>query len=304
MKPGRLDLMMALVVAALVSIPLRANDSLASARAQYAAAEYEDALATLDRLQHADTSPLDDRRAIAQFRAYCFLALGRDADAEAAIAVVVTATPRYVPADGEVSPRVRNAFREVRQRILPVIIQDRYRAAKAAFDQQRYDVAAAGFTEVLDVVEDPNAAAYFNEPPHSDLKVLAAGFRDLSARAATPAPLAARTTSAPANVNISVGPARIFGAEDLHVLPPVVVQQAVPPFPAVAVPGSHGILDLLIDETGRVEQATLRQGINPAYDKQLLNAARQWIYKPAMARGLPVKYRRMVQVQVQLGAKR
>lgn len=296
MKPGRLDLMMALVVAALVSIPLRANDSLASARAQYAAAEYEDALATLDRLQHTDASPLDERRTIAQFRAYCFLALGRDADAEAAIAVVVAAMPGYVPSDGEVSPRVRHAFREVRQRILPVIIQDRYQAAKAAFDQKRFDVAAAGFSEVLDVVEDPDAAAYFSEPPHSDLKVLAAGFRDLSARAATPAPLAARTTSAPAD--LSVAPARIYGAEDLHVVPPVVLLQPVPPFPAVAAPASHGILEILIDETGRVEEATLRQGMNPAYDRQLLNAARQWIYRPAMAQGLPVKYRRMVQVQV------
>lgn len=296
MKPGRLDLIMALVVAALVSIPLRANDSLASARAQYAAAEYQDALATLDRLQHADSRPLEERRAIAQYRAYCFLALGRDSDAEAAIAVVVTATPRYVPTEGEVSPRVRGAFREVRQRILPVIIQDRYQAAKAAFDQKRFDVAAAAFTEVLDAVEDPDAALYFSEPPHADLKVLAAGFRDLSARAATPAPLVARATSA--HADLSVAPARIYGAEDLNVVPPVVVLQAVPPFPAMSAPGSQGFLELLIDETGRVEQATLRLGINPAYDKQLLNAARQWVYKPAIARGLPVKYRRMVQVQV------
>jgi len=65
-KARWLDLVIAGVVAALVSIPVRgAGDSLTAARAMYAAAEYEDALAALNRLQETADRPLEEKRAIA-----------------------------------------------------------------------------------------------------------------------------------------------------------------------------------------------------------------------------------------------
>jgi TonB family protein len=292
-----LDAVMALLVASLVSIPLHANDSLATARAMYAAAQYEEALAALDRLQQAGERPLDERRTIAQYRAYCFLALGLDADAEAAIAVVVASTPRYMPSESDVSPRVRTAFRDVRRRMLPVIIQERYQAAKAAFEQKQFATAAAGFADVIEAIGDPDATAFFKEPPRSDLRMLAAAFRDLSAAAAAPARLEARTTTPRIDAPPAASP-RIYGPSDVHVVPPVVRRQALPSF---AVPGgtaSQGLLELVIDEAGRVEKATLLQGVSPGYDAALVQAARQWTYEPATAQGVPVKYRRMVQVVV------
>ena len=291
-----LDVAMALVVAALVSIPVRAtNDSLASARAMYAAAQYEEALAALDRLQQADGRPLEERRTIAQYRAYCFLALGLEADAEAAIAVVVASTPRYVPLDSDVSPRVRSAFRDVRRRMLPVIIQERYEAAKAAFEKKQFAAAAAGFSEVIEAIGDPDAAPFFSEPPRSDLRVLAAAFRDLSAAAATPAPLETRATTP----RIDAPPtSRVYGVADVHVVPPVVRRQVLPSFAVPSGTASQGLLELVIDEAGRVEKAALIQGVNPTYDAALVQAARQWIYEPARAHGVPVKYHRMVQVVV------
>jgi tetratricopeptide (TPR) repeat protein len=295
MRP--LDVAMALIVAALVSIPVRAtNDSLASARAMYAAAQYEEALAALDRLQQADGRPLEERRTIAQYRAYCFLALGLEADAEAAIAVVVASTPRYVPAESDVSPRVRSAFRDVRRRMLPVIIQERYEAARAAFEQKQFAAAVAGFREVIEAIGDPDAASFFSEPPRSDLRMLAAAFRDLSAAAATPAPLETRATTP--RMDAPPAPSRIYGVSDVHVVPPVVRRQALPSFAVPPGTASQGLLELVIDETGRVEKATLVQGVSPVYDAALVQAARQWTYDPATAHGVPVKYHRMVQVVV------
>ena len=98
-----IDIVLAALVAAVVSIPTRAADSLADARDLYAAAEYEDALALLNKLQPGE-HPAEERRAIEQYRAYCLLALGRSADAEQAIAAVVNATPLYKPSGSDVSP--------------------------------------------------------------------------------------------------------------------------------------------------------------------------------------------------------
>src|SRR5262245_307086 len=143
-----IDIIIALLIAALVSIPTRAADSLTAARDLYAAAAYEDALALLNKLQPGAQEP-DERRAIEQYRAYCLLALGRSADAEQAIAAVVTATPLYRPSGTDASPRVRSAFTDVRRRMLPSIIQQRYAAAKEAFDRKNFAVSAALFTEVV-----------------------------------------------------------------------------------------------------------------------------------------------------------
>src|SRR5712671_3998383 len=189
--PHYIDIILALLIAALASIPMRAADSLTAARDLYAAAEYEDALVLLNQLQPGDHEP-DERRAIEQYRAYCLLALGRSADAEQAIAAMVTATPLYKPSGTDVSPRVRSAFSEVRRRMLPSIIQEKYAAAKVAFDRKNFPVAATVFTEVVEAMADPDVADIVKQSPLSDLRVLAVGFRDLSVSAAAPPPVPAR----------------------------------------------------------------------------------------------------------------
>jgi TonB family protein len=303
-----IDLAIAAVIAALVSIPVRANDSMASARALYAAAEYEDALAALDRLQQTADRSQDERKTIAQYRAYCLLALGRAADAEEAIAVVITATPLYVPPESEVSPRVRNAFRDVRRRILPVIIQERYRGAKEAFDEKRFMEAARGFDDVIEAIGDPDAAQFFKEPPLSDLRGLAEGFRDLSQISAAPPPVVAAPAVAearpasppppPAAPPPVIAAPRIYSAGDLRVVPPVVIHQNTPPLTTQVVIAKRGVLELTIDESGRVEQALLRESTGTPYDAVLLDAARKWTYKPARLQGVPVKYRKLMQVSL------
>jgi hypothetical protein len=60
----------------------------------------------------------------------------------------------------------------------------------------------------------------------------------------------------------------------------------------------RGLLELLIDEQGRVVGITVRMSIHPLYDPLLIAAAREWRYKPAMFSGTPVKFRKLIQVSV------
>src|SRR5436190_18447410 len=113
--------------------------SLGSARDLYAAAAYEDALAALNGLRPSDRS--EDKSVVEQYRAFCLLALGRTADADAAIEAAVAASPFTQPSEADISPRVRSRFRDVRRRVLPRIIERRYTEARAAFD--RKDTTAA-----------------------------------------------------------------------------------------------------------------------------------------------------------------
>jgi protein TonB len=299
------DAAIAFVIAALISIPTHAADSLTAARDLYAAADYEDALALLNKLQPGDHAP-DERRTIEQYRAYCLLALGRSVDAEQAIAAVVTATPLYKPSGADASPRVRSAFSDVRRRMLPSIIQEKYAAAKVAFDRKNFPVAAAVFTEVVEAMSDPDVADVVKQPPLADLRVLAIGFRDLSVSAAAPPPVPVRETpptTAPAMLvtpvpTAAVAPLRVYAANDAQVVPPTVLKQALPPFPAQLPVANRGVLELVINEDGAVENATMRESVNPRYDAQLVNAAKSWQYKPAMLDGRPVKYRKMMQIDV------
>ena len=127
---------------------------LAAARELYASASYDDALVVLNRLRVSDRTP-GQSRAIEQYRAFCLLALGRAADAQQAIEAVVQAEPSYQPNESEVSPRVRTAFADVRRRMLPVIIQQKYAQAKTAFDRKDFASAATGFSQVLVALADP-----------------------------------------------------------------------------------------------------------------------------------------------------
>lgn len=60
----------------------------------------------------------------------------------------------------------------------------------------------------------------------------------------------------------------------------------------------RGLLEVVIDEQGRVVTLTLRVGMHPIYDTLLLSAARDWNNQPATLNGRPVKFRKMMQITV------
>ena len=272
------------------------QDSIAAARDLYTAAAYEDALALLNRLRAGAHQP-DDSRYIEQYRAFCLLALGRTTEAEHAIEAVVTSAPTYRPSDAEASPRVRTAFRDVRHRVLPSIIEQKYLEAKAAYDRKDHANARRRFRQVLDLLADPDIAAESKTPPLSELKTLATGFEDLCARALAPAPRPAPPPPQIPTAPIMPQPPRIYGLEDLDVVPPIVVRQSVAALADVFAL-RPGVLEIIIDENGDVEAATMRMSVNPVYDRLVLATAKTWKYRPATRDGVPVKFRKIVMLDL------
>jgi TonB family protein len=280
------------------ALAAQAND-LAAARELYASAAYEDALTMLNRLRTAE-HPAADSRVIEQYRAFCLLALGRTADAEQAIEAVVAADPSYHPAESDVSPRIRTAFADVRRRMLPVIVQQKYAKAKEAFDRKEWSTAASGFSQVLVTLADPDLSADAARPPLSDVRTLAVGFEELSAKAAAPPPPPpAPVVQAPAPAAPAPPPPnRVYTVEDRTVVPPSVISQTLPSFRGVTPVERVGRIEVLIDENGMVETAVMTTSVSTLYDKSALAAARTWRYTPATVNGTPVKFRKVVQITV------
>ena len=272
-------------------------DNLSAARDLYSAAAYEDALVLLDQLRTSANQP-EDVRLIEQYRAFCLLALGRTDQAERVIEAIVLADPSFEPSASEVSPSIRTAFRDARRRMLPAIIQRSYTNAKAAFDGEAFALAADLFQQVLNMFADPQVAPLAGQPPLSDIRILATGFHDLSVKAAAPLPSQPSMPVEPEPEQPAVpAPLRVYGPEDTNVVPPVIVRQSLPPFPSNLI-GKGGTLEVVIDEEGAVEAVTMRTSLNPSYDRLAVAAAREWEYKPALKDGVPVKFRKVVQVLV------
>jgi TonB family protein len=65
-----------------------------------------------------------------------------------------------------------------------------------------------------------------------------------------------------------------------------------------------GLLQIEIDEYGRVERAAVLESIMPAYDSRLVAAAKTWRFQPATKDGSPVKYRKTISFKLQPPADR
>ena len=285
----------------LMTPDLRAQESVAAARDLYAQANYEEALALLGRLESSQ-SQATDRMAIYQYRAFCLFALGRRQEAERAIEAILSVDLLFRPTDAVMSPRLRSLFAEVRQRMLPAIVQQEYARAKTTFDRGNFPSAIAQFDRVLQALADPDLGAAASHPPLADLRTLAAGFRDLSIRAATPP---AAPPAAPPAVVASAPPVRgIFSGTEPGVAPPMTVRQVLPPFTLDGNGRRGGILEVIIDETGGVESAVMKTPINPRYDQIVVAAAKDWKYKPATLNGRPVRYRKIINISITAPARK
>jgi hypothetical protein len=275
------------------------KDPLGAARDLYASARYDEALAVLNDMRPTEAgNSVSDRRSIEQYRSLCLLALGRGPEAESAIAAVVTADPAYLPNESDASPRVRAAFSDVRKRLLPEIVTTRYAVAKAAFDRKDYGSAEQIFRQVMALLDDPDMGGRL-----SDLRTLASGFLDLSVAAAAPPPEPAKKepVAAPAPPPVpQPDPNHVYTIDDAEVTAPVPVRQDVPRIPPALARQARdrGVLDLIIDERGRVVSLNVRVSVHPMYDTLLMTAARDWRYQPATLAGKPVKFRKLIQVNV------
>ena len=302
------------IVLAVSTIAAASDESLARAKDLYRSAAYDEALLALDRI--AADSPAALKVEASEYRLFCLIALDRKNEARLAIESIVNADPFHVLSAAEASPRVRTMFRDIRQSLLPGIVQKEYNAAKEAFDKQDAE-AVDQFERVLKLLGDPLMAP---TAAMNDLRMVATGFRDLSkARvpkvefAAATAPVAAQmevtpaTPAAGAPANSAAPAARsgpqVYREGDADVVPPTTVRQVLPQWvvPQGTRPGAwqpEAILEVTINESGDVVNAVLRKPFHPSYDQQLVKAAMSWKYEPARRSGVPVRYVKLVAIRL------
>jgi TonB family protein len=273
----------AMAALAMTVAPASAQDSLQSAKDLYASAAYDDALSVLGRLRLSQPKP-----EVEQYRVLCLVALGRQSEAEATVRGVVEKDPSFVPDASEVSPRIQELFARTRKELLPDIARRMYVSAKAALDRKDRAAAQAGFDELLKVIDSQGPTL---EGALPELRLLAAGFLDLSR--ALPAP----ASEAPVPVT---EPLKSAKTSDLT--PPVAIRQVMPQWVPSDTLGRQGTFTgavlVSISASGRVEAAVIQRSIHPAYDRLLLQAARAWEYQPARSDGTAVASEQLVQVQL------
>jgi TonB family protein len=285
-----------------------AQDSFARAKEFYDSAAYEEALQVLGKLEASSSST-----EVAAYQVFCLVALGRSAEASQAIQSIVRTDPLFRPSEAQASPRVRAFFEDVRRPLLPDVVRQTYARAKSAFDQKDMKTAGAEFDRVIGLLDELGGES----DGTSDLKTLAVSFRDLT-RLATPAPApAAPAVPAPAPAAAASTPSmgemgpvvattttvatttptgpRVYGPSDTGLTKPVAITRPLPAWqprtPVEAKQSFRGVLEVVVDEQGRVAKATLLEPVHPTYDAVLLKAIQDWKFRPATREGVAVKYR-------------
>jgi tetratricopeptide (TPR) repeat protein len=271
--------------------------SLDTAKARYGAAAYEEALAILGAAKPSE-SDLVLRAEIEKYRTLCLLALGRKDDAERAIERLVTLSPSLNADHLEASPWVRDTFRAARRRVLPSVVALEYEQGKAAVLRKSFQEASGHLKEVLGLLDDADLATS-DERWRRDLRTLAQGFLDLAvAASASPPSFATATAAQP-----------ITGAApaDSTIVPAAAVREDMPPWPQDlrkfmgARETAAGVIEVTVDENGRVDNAVMRESIHPMYDALLVEVARTtWRYRPATKAGVPVRDTRRIRLVVNL----
>jgi hypothetical protein len=267
---------------------------LAEIKGLYESAEYDRALAAVDRATPTALTA-GEARDVEIYEALCLLALGKKVEANAKIEGVLRAEPLYQPSP-DLPNRLRALVDDARNRLRPVLAQSHYAAGKELFEGEKLEEAVEEFTLVLRLTDVPAGSS---RDEFGDMRILATGFRDLSVRAlASSKPRVSRTPD-------PVPPR----PPDVQVVPPVAVQQTVPPWPSTLAASRrealrstplNGMLELNITKTGTVDSARLIKRIDPFYDVILLNAARQWKYQPATRNGEPVEFVKRLAIAVDI----
>ena len=261
-----------------------AQDSLQQVKDLYANANYEDALGVLSRLPSSG-----QRLEIERYRVLCLIALDRTAEAEKAIAGILTDDPLYTL--DEASPRVMELFNNVKRQSTPKLAKALYDEVKAAMDKKDNDLAVRKFEQMLQLTNDP---AIRESTLVSELRLLAGGFLDL---AKTPAPAPEtpdKTVSAPAPA--AATPPSPAG----DITPAFPLRQELPkwvPYDATTRSTEYrGAVKVTISTEGKVEAAEIVTPTDRQYDRLLLNAARSWLYEPARRNGMPIQSEKVVSI--------
>jgi TonB family protein len=294
--------MVGLLHAAVANAAAGQHDPLQAARDLYESAAYEEALSELARVKSSVTAP-DAARDVDQYRAFCLVALGRTAEAEELAESLVRQDPMMTVDRLNASPRIEAMFAAVRTRVLPRVIRDEYRTARSLLADKSPD-AEARLTNVHRLLIEAEKIGAWDETL-SDLRILVDGFLELSHAAASdpsqPAVHAVAEPAAPEPSPSPPDPQAVYRPGDAGVVPPVTVSQPAPHVPPVLLDlvrklNRTGLIDVVIDEQGSVQDVAVRQSVNAAYDTLVVAAARTWKYRPATLNGVPVRFVKSVVV--------
>ena len=193
---------------------------------------------------------------------------------------------------------------------LLLLLEDPAMARAAGGDVQSMTALATGFRDLsLAAGEQARAAASRQtpaEPAQVAASVPAAGDAVPPASGPPAAPAAPADAGAsgagtptPPAATVPAPEASTPPVASTDIVPPVAIAQAIPRATEITVPlgGPQTIvLDIVIDETGRVERAQVRRSVNRRYEAELVAATRGWRYRPATQGGRPVKYERTLEV--------
>lgn len=290
-------LVSALVLVTLAASPARGQTQMASVRELYAAASYEDALSALANVNGGDPATTIEAE---QYRALCLLAIGRQGEARASVKRIVEQDPLYSPVEADVTPKIATLFAETRRELLPGAARKEFAEAKTLYEQKEHAEAVVRLERVVRITADPAVAAVAGL---EDLHLVADGLLTLArAKAASDAAARVAPPPVPAPVAPAPPPPTIYGGDDPTVTVPVAVTQDMPPWhPPTNIRNGvvlTGLVRVIIDETGKVESAMMLRAIHPSYDTALVRAARTWTFKPALKDGQPVKYAKVMEIQL------
>jgi hypothetical protein len=296
---------------------LTAQDSLSAAKDLYASAAYEDALSTLTRLNGDGGTAPDIVKQVDEYRAFCLYALGRTGEAELVAESIIRKEPLTKLDAADASPRLELMFTNVRKRLLPSLIRERFRTARSALDQKDYSAAEPQLTEARLMISDAEKLGV-KDDGLADLSILVDGFLQLIRSTAdqrtssppAPAPATAPAASAvgsqaltaaarpqvsPTPPPATPGSAHVYNVGDEGVSPPVALDQRMPAMTIelvriVKALKTSMLLDVVIDEKGDVVDSIVRRSMNASFDDVIIRASRRWKYRPAMRDGVPVRY--------------
>jgi tetratricopeptide (TPR) repeat protein len=279
-----------------------AQEPLTKAKALYDAANYEEALTVLEPVHEPEAQ---------QYKALCMLALGRAQDASGAVERLITSIPTFEPSAEDVPPRFVSLVSETKKKLLPVIARRTFNEAREQFKTGDKEEALKKFDLVVALASSPG----FRETSDAeDLRTLASGFVELAratavrpdppaAAEAPPAVASAPATApaaAPSQASTASPTADAAPIQSAEVIQPVVVRQTIPPIPS----GVSGLgsptasVRVQIGVDGRVVSASMQQASHPLYDRLVLQAAREWVYTPALLNGRPVPSEKVVTIQL------
>ena len=292
-----------------------AQDPLSAARDLYASASYEEALVMLTGLRDRGAAAAMVEQ-VDQYRAFCLFALGRSAEAQKVAESLISKNPMLQLDRADASPRISAMFSDVRKTLLPGLVREHYKTARTALDRKDFASAEPEFAQLKAMLEEADRLK-ISDPMLSDMRLLVDGFLDLTRSSQASIAKAAPQSAPPPAPPVAAAPAAAapepkttpatrqvydIGASD--VTAPVILVQNVPPIPLslrqfMTEGRTTLMLEIQIDERGQVERASVRNSRYPTYDELLMQAARNWRYRPALKDGMPVKYLRTVFIVLQ-----